>query len=102
MSFKVSTAKVDITPLPGVNPYMGGYGTQGGPRTVVSNDPHAQPLYARCAVIWDARMLRINKCCVPSLNGCPQPSIWRCAAGWSLRWSESLPAASSQSGNAAK
>jgi len=53
MSFKVSTAKVDITPLPGVNPYMGGYGTQGGPRTVVSNDPHAQPLYARCAVIWD-------------------------------------------------
>ena len=53
MSFKVSTAKVDITPLPGVNPYMGGYGTQAGPRTVGSNDPHAQPLYARCAVIWD-------------------------------------------------
>ncbi len=53
MSFKVSTAKVDITPLPGVNPYMGGYGTQSGPREAVSDDPYSQPLYARCAVIWD-------------------------------------------------
>lgn len=53
MSFKVSTAKVDITPAPDVNPYMGGYGTQGEPRAVVSDQPYSQPLYARCAVIWD-------------------------------------------------
>ena len=53
MSFKVSTAKVDITPLPGVNPYMGGYGVQSGPREVTSDDPYSQPLYARCVVIWD-------------------------------------------------
>lgn len=53
MGFKISTAKVDITPLPGVNPYMGGYGVQSEAREVVSDDPYSQPLYARCAVIWD-------------------------------------------------
>ena len=53
MGFKISTAKVDITPLPGVNPYMGGYGVQSGPREVSSDDPYSQPLLARCAVIWD-------------------------------------------------
>lgn len=53
MSFKVSTAKIDITPAPGVNPFMGGYGTQTGPRAVVDDQPYSQPLYARCAVIWD-------------------------------------------------
>lgn len=53
MSFKISTAKADITPQPGLNPFMGGYGTQTGPRMVASNDPYAQPLYARCAVIWE-------------------------------------------------
>lgn len=53
MGFTISTAKVDITPLPGVNPFMGGYGTQVGPRAVVSDAPYAQPLYARCVLIWN-------------------------------------------------
>lgn len=57
MVFTVSTAKVDITPPRGVNPYMGGYGTQGGPREVQSHaddsfSPSA-PLYARCVLVWD-------------------------------------------------
>lgn len=54
MSFQVSTAKVDITPKPGVNPYMGGYGVQGGPRTVSSDTPYANPLSARCVILWDS------------------------------------------------
>ena len=53
MSFRISTAKVDITPPPGMNPFMGGYGVQSGPREVESDDPYSQPLYARCVVIWD-------------------------------------------------
>jgi neutral ceramidase len=53
MSFRVSTAKIDITPPPGVTPFMGGYGVQNGPRMVVSDDPYAQLLHARCVVIWD-------------------------------------------------
>ncbi|GAA1819194.1 hypothetical protein [Agromyces neolithicus] len=53
MSFEVSTAKVDITPRPGVNPYMAGYGTQTAQRTVVSDAPYADPLCARCVILWD-------------------------------------------------
>lgn len=53
MSFKISTAKVDITPTPGANPYMAGYGVQGGIRTVQSDTPYSQPLYARCVILWD-------------------------------------------------
>ncbi len=53
MSFKISTAKVDITPQPGVNPFMGGYGVQGGPREVNSDAPYSQPLFARCIILWD-------------------------------------------------
>ncbi|RXZ67870.1 hypothetical protein [Agromyces albus] len=53
MSFQTSTAKVDITPAPGANPYMAGYGTQGGARVVERDTPFAQPLYARCVILWD-------------------------------------------------
>lgn len=53
MSFQIATAKVDITPAPGVNPYMAGYGVQSGPRMVVSDEPRSGPLYARCVVIWE-------------------------------------------------
>ncbi|MBT2517842.1 hypothetical protein J7E29_10385 [Streptomyces sp. ISL-90] len=53
MSFQTSTAKVDITPPPGANPYMAGYGAQGVPRVVERDAPFAQPLYARCVIIWD-------------------------------------------------
>jgi hypothetical protein len=53
MSFQISTAKVDITPPPGVNPYMAGYGVQSGPRMVASDDPHTGPLYARCVILWE-------------------------------------------------
>lgn len=55
MDFALSTAKLDITPQPGVNPFMGGYGTQGAARSVVSDVPYAQPLYARCIVIWSGQ-----------------------------------------------
>lgn len=54
MSFMVSTAKVDITPQPGANPYMGGYGVQGPLRVVTSDTPFSQPLYARCVILWDS------------------------------------------------
>lgn len=53
MSFSVSTAKADITPPAGLNPFMGGYGVQSGPRSVISDDPYSQPLAARCVVVWD-------------------------------------------------
>ena len=55
MAFQVATGKVDITPRPGTkpNPYMGGYGVQGSLRVVERDAPYAQPLYARCVVIWD-------------------------------------------------
>jgi neutral ceramidase len=53
MAYQVATAKVDITPRPGANPYMGGYGVQGSLRVVERDAPYAQPLYARCVVIWD-------------------------------------------------
>jgi neutral ceramidase len=53
MAFMISTAKVDITPQPGANPYMAGYGIQGAQRVVLSDTPYAQPLYARCVVLWD-------------------------------------------------
>jgi hypothetical protein len=54
MAFAISTAKADITPRPGANPHMAGYGVQGGLRVVQSDEPYAQPLYARCVVIWDS------------------------------------------------
>jgi neutral ceramidase len=54
MSFEISTARMDITPHSGGNPFMGGYGVQSGPREVEGDEPYSQPLYARCAVIWDA------------------------------------------------
>lgn len=53
MGFRISTAKVDITPPPGANPFMGGYGVQAGPRQVVSDEPYAQPLFARCVILWE-------------------------------------------------
>lgn len=53
MAFKVSTAKLSITPPAGMNPYMAGYGSQGDPRVVTADQPHAQPLYARCTILWD-------------------------------------------------
>ena len=34
MSFQIATAKVDITPTAGANPYMAGYAVQTGLRTV--------------------------------------------------------------------
>jgi hypothetical protein len=54
MSFMVSTAKVDITPAPGANPFLAGYGVQGGLRLVTSDTPYSQPLYARCVILWDS------------------------------------------------
>jgi hypothetical protein len=54
MAFKISTAKVVITPPPGANPYMGGYGVQSEPRVVLNDSPFKQPLYARCAILWDS------------------------------------------------
>ncbi len=53
MSFEVSTAKVDITPRPGVNPYMAGYGVQSVQRVVSSDAPYSEPLYARCVILWE-------------------------------------------------
>ena len=53
MTFWISTAKADITPAPGANPYMGGYGVQGGLRTVASNTPQLHPLYAKCVILWE-------------------------------------------------
>jgi neutral ceramidase len=55
MSFSISTAKADITPKPGANanPYMGGYGVQGGLRVVTSNTPQLHPLYAKCVILWE-------------------------------------------------
>ncbi|GAA5202617.1 hypothetical protein [Microbacterium jejuense] len=55
MSFLVSSAKMDITPPPGMNPFMAGYGSLTGPRRVADDTPHARPLYARCVVIWQER-----------------------------------------------
>ncbi|NUT58605.1 MAG: hypothetical protein HOQ00_07150 [Agromyces sp.] len=53
MSFSIATAKADITPAAGVNPYMGGYGVQGPLRVVRSNTPQLHPLWARCIVLWE-------------------------------------------------
>lgn len=53
MGFKISKAKIGITPSSGMNPYMGGYGSQTVPREVTSDEPESGPLYARCVVIWD-------------------------------------------------
>lgn len=53
MSFEIATAKVDITPRPGVNPYMAGYGVQTVPRVVTSDSPHDEPLWARCVILWE-------------------------------------------------
>lgn len=53
MSFQVAVAKVDITPKPGVNPYLGGYGVQSGVRVVATDTPYITPLYARCVILWD-------------------------------------------------
>lgn len=53
MVFMISSAKVDITPRPGANPYMGGYGVVGALRVVTTDTPYSQPLQARCVIIWD-------------------------------------------------
>lgn len=53
MSFQITTAKIDITPRPGMNPYMAGYGAQGQRRTVATDSPYADPLLARCVILWD-------------------------------------------------
>ncbi|WP_341994234.1 hypothetical protein MRBLWH7_002112 [Microbacterium sp. LWH7-1.2] len=53
MAFEISTAKVNITPPPGMNPYIGGYGVQSHPRMVTRDAPHDAPLYARCVILWD-------------------------------------------------
>jgi len=53
MSFQISTAKVDITPTAGANPYMAGYAVQTGLRTVASDTPYTGPLFARCVILWD-------------------------------------------------
>ena len=53
MSFQISTAKFDITPAPGANPYMAGYGVQTALRIVESDCPYADPLLARCVILWD-------------------------------------------------
>ena len=52
MAFEVATARVDITPPPGMNPYMAGYGVQTEARTVVDDARHREPLYARCVLLW--------------------------------------------------
>lgn len=54
MSFQISTAIFDITPRPGVNPYMAGYGVQSGLRVVATDTPHTSPLRARCVIVWDS------------------------------------------------
>lgn len=54
MAYTVSTAKLSITPPAGMNRYMAGYGSQGDPRVVTTDTPHAQPLYARCTILWDS------------------------------------------------
>ena len=53
MAFAISSTKLDITPAPGANPYLAGYGVQAAVRVVHADSPHAQPLYARCVVLWD-------------------------------------------------
>jgi neutral ceramidase len=53
MSFQISAAKFDITPAPGANPYMAGFGVQAAPRTVQSDAPYTDPLLARCVILWD-------------------------------------------------
>ena len=53
MSFQIATAKSDITPRPGANPYMAGYGVQSALRTVANDTPQSGPLFARCVVLWD-------------------------------------------------
>lgn len=53
MSFEVSTAKADITPLPGANPFMAGYGVQSALRTVADDSPRFEKLWARCVILWD-------------------------------------------------
>lgn len=45
----VSSAKIDITPRPGENPYMAGFGVD-VPRRATGT---ASPLYARCVILWD-------------------------------------------------
>lgn len=52
MAFELSTRAVDITPAPGTNPYLAGYGSQTTPRSVSTNKPR-RPLKARCVVLWD-------------------------------------------------
>lgn len=53
MVFKVSTGKISITPPAGMNPYMAGYGAQSDVRVIDSDTPYAQPLMARCTILWD-------------------------------------------------
>lgn len=56
----VATGRVDITPsltagAPNYNPYLGGFLCGDIPRRMSSATPYAQPLYARCLVLWDSR-----------------------------------------------
>ncbi|BCT76765.1 hypothetical protein SCMU_26070 [Sinomonas cyclohexanicum] len=50
MAFTVATAKNKITPTMATNPYLAGYGSADGGRTVSTNTPY-EPLYCRAVVI---------------------------------------------------
>jgi hypothetical protein len=59
-TMSVASGKVDITPsltegAPNYNPYLGGFLCGDIPRRMSSATPYAQPLYARCLVLWDSR-----------------------------------------------
>lgn len=59
-TMSVACGKVDITPsltegAPNYNPYLGGFLCGDIPRRMSSATPYAQPLYARCLVLWDSR-----------------------------------------------
>lgn len=49
MAMAISSAKIDITPQPGENPYMAGYAVN-APRLATGT---VSPLYARCVILWD-------------------------------------------------
>ncbi|BCT74431.1 hypothetical protein SCMU_02730 [Sinomonas cyclohexanicum] len=52
MAFTVSAAKNEITPTMDTNPYLAGYGSADGGRTVSTDTPY-EPLWCRALVIWE-------------------------------------------------
>lgn len=86
MGFNVSSAKVSIAPTLSTNPYMAGYGTQGGPRVASSSTPYNEPLYARCVILWDGTganaIITLDVLAIPrSMNLTLRPRLVA-LAGW--------------------